>query len=122
GCAASPADAKSDDDLLVTRLREAGAVVVGKTRLPELAIWGFTESKGLGGTRNPRDPGRTAGGATGGGVAAVAAGMVPLSLGSDGGGSLRIPAANCGVVGVKPGRGTVPVAGGLAPQRRGRRP
>jgi amidase len=112
GSAATPDNVASADDELVRRLRAAGAIVVGKTRLPELAIWGFTESA-RGGTRNPRDPARNAGGSTGGGAAAVAAGLVPLSLGSDGGGSLRIPAANCGVVGFKPGRGTVPVAGGL---------
>ena len=87
--------------------------MVGKTRLPELAIWGFTESRAFGGTRNPRNPLRNAGGSTGGGAAAVAAGMVPLALGSDGGGSLRIPSANCGVIGFKPGLGTVPVAGGI---------
>ncbi|HKD98032.1 MAG TPA: amidase, partial [Micromonosporaceae bacterium] len=109
--ATSSAPASADDEL-VRRLRDAGAVVVGKTRLPELAIWHFTESA-LGGTRNPQLPSRNAGGSTGGGAAAVAAGMVPLSLGSDGGGSLRIPAANCGVVGFKPAVGTVPVAGGM---------
>jgi amidase len=106
----SPAD---DDDELVRRLRTAGAVVVGKTKLPELAIWGFTESIALGGTRNPRAPSHNAGGSTGGGAAAVSAGMVPIALGSDGGGSLRIPAAFCGVVGFKPAIGTVPLAGGL---------
>jgi amidase len=113
GSGATSAEPKPADDPLVTRLRAAGAIVVGKTRLPELAIWGFTESRAHGGTRNPRDPARNAGGSTGGGSAAVAAGMVPLSLGSDGGGSLRIPAANCGVVGFKPSRGAVPLPGGL---------
>jgi amidase len=113
GSAAVPVSPAATDDELVRRLRTAGAIVVGKTRLPELAIWHFTESA-LGGTRNPRSPERNAGGSTGGGAAAVAAGMVPLALGSDGGGSLRIPAANCGVVGFKPARGTVPIAGGLA--------
>jgi amidase len=113
GSAATSAEPAATDDELVRRLRSAGAIVVGKTRLPELAIWHFTESA-LGGTRNPRDPARNAGGSSGGGAAAVSAGLVPLSLGSDGGGSLRIPAANCGVVGFKPATGTVPVAGGLA--------
>jgi amidase len=113
GSGATSTEPAAEDDLLVRRLREAGAVVVGKTRLPELAIWGFTESAAHGGTRNPRNPARNAGGSTGGGAAAVAAGMVPLALGSDGGGSLRIPPANCGVVGFKPARGTVPLAGGL---------
>lgn len=112
GCTASSAAPAVADDELVRRLRSAGAIVIGKTRQPELAIWHFTESA-LGGTRNPRDPARNAGGSTGGGAAAVAAGLVPLSLGSDGGGSLRIPASNCGVIGFKPANETVPVAGGL---------
>ena len=113
GSAATSAAPADRDDELVRRLRAAGAIVIGKTRQPELAIWPFTESRAFGGTRNPRDPSRNAGGSTGGGAAAVAAGMAPLALGSDGGGSLRIPAANCGVVGFKPGRGVVPLAGGL---------
>jgi amidase len=113
GSGATSERAETDDDELVRRLKQAGAIVVGKTRLPELAIWGFTESLALGGTRNPRNPLRNAGGSTGGGAAAVAAGMVPLALGSDGGGSLRIPSANCGVIGFKPGLGTVPIAGGI---------
>src|SRR5256714_9649883 len=81
------------DDPMVARLRAAGAVVVGKTRMPELAIWGFTESRAFGGTRNPRDPSRNAGGSTGGGAAAVAAGMVAPRLGSHRGRTLRIPPA-----------------------------
>lgn len=113
GSAASSPQPRDSDDLLVRRLRDAGAVVVGKTRQPELAIWDFTESPAFGGTRNPYDPDRNAGGSTGGGAAAVAAGMVPVAHGSDGGGSLRIPAANCGVVGFKPSRGAVPLPGGL---------
>ncbi len=113
GSAATSTRPETDDDELVRRLRAAGAIVVGKTRLPELAIWGFTESVAHGGTRNPRDPRRNAGGSTGGGAAAVAAGMVPLALGSDGGGSLRIPTANCGAIGFKPGLGIVPIAGGI---------
>jgi len=114
GSGATSADPVEADDELVVRLRRAGAIVVGKTRLPELAIWGFTESVAHGGTANPREPRRNAGGSTGGGAAAVAAGLVPLALGSDGGGSLRIPAANCGVVGFKPARGTMPLADGIA--------
>jgi amidase len=113
GSGATSAEPAAEDDLLVRRLRGAGALVIGKTKLPELGIWGFTESLAHGGTRNPRNPGRNAGGSTGGGAAAVAAGMVPLALGSDGGGSLRIPPANCGVVGFKPARGVVPLAGGV---------
>jgi amidase len=113
GSGATSAEPAAADDPLVRRLREAGAIVVGKTKMPELAIWGFTESIALGGTRNPRNPARNAGGSTGGGSAAVAAGMVPIALGSDGGGSLRIPPANCGVVGLKPARGTAPLPGGI---------
>jgi amidase len=113
GSAATSDAAEERDDELVRRLRDAGAVVVGKTRLPELAIWGFTESLAFGGTRNPHNRLRNTGGSTGGGAAAVAAGMVPLALGSDGGGSLRIPTANCGVIGFKPAGGMVPIAGGI---------
>ncbi len=100
------------DDKLVARLRAAGCVVIGKTQLPELAIWPFTEPVAFGATHNPWDPRRTAGGSTGGGAAAVVAGMAALALGSDGGGSIRIPAACCGAFGFKPGRGLVPVGGG----------
>lgn len=113
GSAATPQTPAVADDRLVARLKAAGCVVIGKTQLPELAIWPFTESVAFGATRNPWDLGRSAGGSTGGGAAAVAAGMAALALGSDGGGSIRIPAACCGALGFKPGRGLVPVAGGL---------
>ena len=108
--ATSTAPARRDDEL-VKRLRRAGAVVVGKTRMPELAVWGFTQSA-LGFTRNPRSPARDPGGSSGGSAAAVAAGMAALALGTDGGGSIRIPAAYCGLVGLKPGAGEVPLPGG----------
>jgi amidase len=108
--ATSTAPARRDDEL-VKRLRAAGAVVLGKTRMPELGIWAFTHSA-LGTTRNPLDPALDPGGSSGGSAAAVAAGMVALALGSDGGGSIRIPAAYCGLVGVKPGPGVVPLPGG----------
>jgi amidase len=111
GSAATGTDPARRDDELVRRLRAAGAVIVGKTRMPELAIWGFTHSA-LGTTRNPHDPARDPGGSTGGGAAAVAAGMAALALGTDGGGSIRIPAAYCGLVGLKPGRDAVPLPGG----------
>jgi amidase len=101
------------DDRLVARLRAAGCVVIGKTQLPELAIWPFTEPAAFGATHNPWNLRRGAGGSTGGGAAAIVAGMAALALGSDGGGSIRIPAACCGAFGFKPGRGLVPVAGGL---------
>jgi amidase len=92
---------------VVKRLRAAGAVVVGLTRVPELCLWGATDSV-FGITRNPWDHTRTPGGSSGGSAAAVAAGAVPLAHGNDGLGSIRIPAACCGLVGLKPGYGVVP--------------
>ena len=92
---------------MVRRLRAAGAVVVGLTRVPELCVFGATDSV-FGLTRNPWDLARTPGGSSGGSAASVAAGMVPVAHGNDGMGSIRIPAACCGLVGIKPGLGTVP--------------
>lgn len=111
GSAATSDSPVAHDDELVRRLRAAGAVVIGKTRMPELAIWPFTESEAFGATRDPWHPGSTAGGSTGGGAVAVATGMAPLALGTDGGGSIRVPASCCGLVGIKPGPGIVPLAG-----------
>jgi Asp-tRNA(Asn)/Glu-tRNA(Gln) amidotransferase A subunit family amidase len=96
------------DSLLVARLRAAGAVVVGKTNLPELAWTAHTSNALFGTTRNPWAPDHSAGGSSGGSAAAVAAGMVPLATGSDGGGSIRIPSACCGLSGMKPSQGRVP--------------
>src|SRR5690242_14864571 len=95
------------DGEVVRRLRQAGAVVVGKTRMPEFGQWPFTESVAGGITRNPWDRSHTPGGSSGGTAAAVAAGMVPVGLGGDGGGSIRIPSAYCGLYGLKPTRGRV---------------
>ncbi|MEU6086400.1 amidase family protein [Streptomyces sp. NPDC047085] len=107
GSAATPDTPAGEDHVTVARLRAAGAVVVGLTNVPELCVFGTTE--GVHGTaRNPWDTSRTAGGSSGGSAAAVAAGLVPLALGNDGMGSLRIPAANCGLVTLKPGHGVVP--------------
>lgn len=107
GSAATPDTPAEADHVTVARLRAAGAIVVGLTNVPELCIFGTTE--GVHGTaRNPWDTSRTAGGSSGGSAAAVAAGMVPIALGNDGMGSLRIPAANCGLVTIKPGHGVVP--------------
>ncbi len=93
----------------VRRLRAAGAVVVGTTHLPELALWPFTESQTWGVTRNPWNRAHSVGGSSGGSAAAVAAGLVAAATASDGGGSIRIPAAHCGLVGLKPQRGRVPL-------------
>jgi amidase len=100
----------ADDAEVVRRLRAAGAVVVGKTTMPELGLWPFTESVRWGVTRNPWDVERTPGGSSGGSAAAVAAGMVPAALAADGAGSIRIPAACTGLFGLKPQSGRVPRA------------
>ena len=106
---------EQSDAELVSRLRAAGAVVIGKTNVPELTIWPFTESATFGVTRNPWDRQRAPGGSSGGSAAAVAAGLVGAALGSDGMGSIRIPAAWCGLFGLKPQRDRVPVAPKRAP-------
>ncbi|MEV6042476.1 amidase [Streptomyces xanthochromogenes] len=107
GSAATSTAPASADHVTVARLRAAGAIVVGLTHVPELCVFGTTD--GVHGTaRNPWDPTRTAGGSSGGSAAAVAAGLVPVALGNDGMGSLRIPAAHCGLIGLKPGTGRIP--------------
>jgi len=104
GCFTEPATADSE---VTRRLREAGAVILGKTNLPELAIIGATESPNFGVTRSPWDPERTTGGSSGGSGAAVAAGLCAAAHATDGAGSIRIPSACCGLVGMKPQRGRV---------------
>lgn len=98
----------AEDALVVRRLREAGAVILGKTNCPEFAAGGNTFNEVFGRTRNPWDPTRSAGGSTGGGAAALVTGMIALAEGTDLGGSLRIPASFCGVVGLRPSVGLVP--------------
>jgi amidase len=100
----------AEDSEVVRRLRDAGAIVVGKTTMPELGLWPFTESIHWGVTRNPWDTDRTPGGSSGGSAAAVAAGIVPAAVAADGAGSIRIPAACCGLFGLKPHTGRVPRA------------
>jgi aspartyl-tRNA(Asn)/glutamyl-tRNA(Gln) amidotransferase subunit A len=97
-----------EDELPVARLRAAGAIILGKTNVPELTFEGITWNPVFGATRNPYDLELTPGGSSGGSVAAVAAGLVPLALGTDGGGSIRRPASHTGLVGLKPSIGAVP--------------
>lgn len=97
----------TEDSHVVRRLRDAGAVILGKTNLPELAIYGFTESPTWGDTRNPWDPTRTCGGSSGGSGVATATGMCAIAHATDGAGSIRWPAAFCGLFGLKPQRNRV---------------
>jgi amidase len=106
GCA-GPCPPADRDAEVVRRLREAGAIVIGKTRAPEVGQWPFTEGPSFGATRNPWNTGHTPGGSSGGAAAAVAAGLVAAAIGSDGAGSIRIPAAWTGLVGLKPQRGRI---------------
>jgi amidase len=102
--------AATRDAEVVRRLREAGAVIIGKTAVPELMMLPITESVTYGATRNPWDTSRTPGGSSGGSAAAVAAGLAAMALGSDGGGSIRIPSGWCGLFGLKPQRDRVSLA------------
>ena len=106
--AAGPAAA---DAIPVARLRAAGAILFAKTTTPEYGVKGLTDGPAFGITRNPWDLGRTAGGSSGGSAAAVAAGLGPMALGTDGAGSIRGPAACCGLVGLKPTLGAIPLEG-----------
>jgi Asp-tRNA(Asn)/Glu-tRNA(Gln) amidotransferase A subunit family amidase len=99
------------DDMHVARLRAAGAIPIGKTTTPEFGAWAYTASPALGVTRNPWNVERTPGGSSGGSSAAVSAGMVPFCTASDGGGSIRTPAAFTGLPGLKPTYGRVPTFG-----------
>ena len=98
------------DAEVVRRLRDAGAVILGKTAVPEMMLWPFTETVSFGATHNPWDLAYTPGGSSGGSGAALAAGLAAIALGSDGAGSIRIPASWCGLFGLKPQRDRVPIA------------
>jgi amidase len=106
GCGGAVETCRVDAEL-VRRLRRAGAIIVGKTQSPEIGQWHFTETPAFGATRNPWHEDHTPGGSSGGAAAAVAAGLVAGAIGSDGAGSVRIPAAWCGLVGLKPQRGRI---------------
>ena len=103
----------SVDELPIMRLRSGGAVVIGKTNCPEFTLQGYTDNLLFGPTRNPWNPSLTPGGSSGGAVAAVCAGLGPIAIGTDGGGSIRRPASHTGLVGLKPSRGRVPRCDGF---------
>jgi Asp-tRNA(Asn)/Glu-tRNA(Gln) amidotransferase A subunit family amidase len=105
----------TSDSVLVARLKRAGCVVVGKTNTPEFGYKAVTDNRPFGFTRNPWNPAHTAGGSSGGSSAALAAGLVPLATGSDGGGSIRIPGALCGLTALKASQGRVPIGGANPP-------
>jgi amidase len=110
GCSLLAKNVSHHDCALVRRIKDAGFVIVGTTTLPEYGILPVSEARMFGPTRNPWDLERTPGGSSGGSAAAVASGMVPVAHGNDGGGSIRIPAACCGLVGLKPARGRISAA------------
>ena len=106
-CKAFADNVPKTDAAVVRRIRDAGFVIIGKTNTPEFGSIGMTESELNGDCRNPWDTSRTPGGSSGGAAAAVAAGLAPVAHGSDGGGSIRIPASCCNLFGLKPSRGRV---------------
>lgn len=111
GSLAVPHLVAAKDAAIAAQLRGAGAISLGKTQVPELGLSSYSENEVAAPARNPLDPTRTPGGSSGGAAAAVAAGMLPFSPGSDGGGSVRIPALACGLIGLKPGFGAVAADG-----------
>lgn len=105
--------APPEDSVYAERARRAGAIIIGKTNLPEFALFPRTVNRLVAECLNPWDLDRTSGGSSGGAAASIAAGLTPLAIGSDGGGSIRIPAALCGVFGLHPSNGRVPRHGGI---------
>lgn len=103
------------DELPIARLRAAGAIILGKTNCPEFTVQGYTDNRLFGVTGNPWNLALTSGGSSGGAVSAVAAGIGPIAIGTDGGGSIRRPASHTGLVGLKPSRGRVPRCDGFPP-------
>lgn len=108
GCVAYADHVPDKDAAAWSRLKDAGTILLGKTTTPEFGFLGVTESKLTGTTGTPWDPARAAGGSSGGAAASTAAGVAPVAWGSDGGGSIRVPASLCGAVGVKPSTGRIP--------------
>ncbi|WP_019989412.1 amidase [Rudanella lutea] len=109
GCAGYQNYVPQTDSEAVTRMKQAGLVLFGKTNTPEFGLTPYTESKLYGPARNPWSPAHSPGGSSGGSAVAVSAGIVPMASASDGGGSIRIPASSCGLFGMKPSRGRVPL-------------
>ncbi len=115
GCVAYADHVPDEDAATWSRLKEAGTILLGKTTTPEFGLLGVTESKLTGITGSPWDPSRAAGGSSGGAAASTVAGIAPVAWGSDGGGSIRVPASLCGAVGVKPSTGRIPLIGNTEP-------
>ncbi|MFF8632412.1 amidase [Streptomyces werraensis] len=115
GCVAYADHVPDEDAISWARLKEAGVILLGKTTTPEFGLLGVTESKLTGTTGTPWDPTRAAGGSSGGAAASTVAGIAPIAWGSDGGGSIRVPASLCGAVGVKPSTGRIPLIGNTEP-------
>ncbi|MEU5046298.1 amidase [Streptomyces griseorubiginosus] len=115
GCVAYADHVPDEDAAAWTRLKDAGTILLGKTTTPEFGFLGVTESKLTGTTGTPGDPAPAAGGSSGGAAASTVAGVAPVSWGSDGGGSIRVPASLCGAVGVKPSAGRIPHIGNSEP-------
>jgi amidase len=118
GSAALDHKPAASDGPLVAHLREAGVIPLGKTQVPEFGLTAYSENRVAAPSRNPHAPSRSSGGSSGGSAAAVAAKLLPFAPGTDGGGSIRIPAAACGLVGLKPGRGLVPAGESLGDPAR----